>query len=381
MPTTSTVTMIYFGFFPDIDPDESNRAPEDGPGILNDRTSVAPTLQTVEVTLLDNNDDGEISDNDQDDMSGDTMTYTIDGRTVEAQSDTSMYYQADILLGDGTTLNNVKVLVVQSTSGDVFIADAENSGDLDGLRIQAITLSRINDDNLSGFSTDEDAENNVIVCFAGGTMIATGNGETPIEALCLGDLVRTLHRGLQPVRWIGRRELSDDDLRAWPRLRPIRISAGALGQGLPRRDLLVSPQHRILIDSPIAERMFGTREMLVAANKLTPLPGIRQVEAARPVTYYHLLFDRHEVILGNGAPSESLFTGPEALKAIPPEARDELRHLFPELFSGQHSPRPACAFADSGRRTKKLVSRHHANRRPILTSRVVAECAPTRQPH
>lgn len=376
MPTTTTANMIYFGAFPDIDPDESNRAPEDGPGILNDRTATSDTLRVVEVTLLDNNDDGEISDNDQGDTSGDTMTYTANGRTVEAQSDTSMYYQADILLGDGSTLNNVKVLVVQSTSGDVFIADAENGGDLDGLNIQAITLRRVNDDNLSGFSPNESTDGTIIVCFAGGTMIATERGQAAIEDLKIGDLVRTQHHGMQPIRWIGRRKISAELMAAQPRLRPIRISARALGQGLPRQDLLVSPQHRILIDSPIAQRMFGAREILIAAKKLIGLPGIAPVEATEAVTYFHILFDRHEVIFGNGAPSESLYTGPEALRAIPAEAQEELRLLFPGLFGAGHRPEPACTFADSGRRVMKLVARHRTNQKPMLSPRASTEACP-----
>ncbi len=79
-----------------------------------------------------------------------------------------------------------------------------------------------------------------------------------------------------------------------PKLRPGHISVGALGSGLPTRDFLVSRQLRMLVSSKVAERMFGERNVLVPAIRLTDLPGIYIDEAIESVTYFHLLFD------GNG---------------------------------------------------------------------------------
>ncbi|MGL4822623.1 MAG: Hint domain-containing protein, partial [Plesiomonas shigelloides] len=96
-----------------------------------------------------------------------------------------------------------------------------------------------------------------VPCFARGTMIRTENGEVAVEDLVAGDMVYTADRGYQPVRWIGSRRIGSAELMAFPKLRPIRIAAGALGEALPSKELVVSPQHRILISSPVVERVTG----------------------------------------------------------------------------------------------------------------------------
>lgn len=203
-----------------------------------------------------------------------------------------------------------------------------------------------------------------IPCFTAGTRIETCYGPQDISTLEPGDLVKSAYEKLLPLRWIGRRKLTQDELQAFPHLRPIRISAGAMGNGLPVRDLLVSRQHRMLVSSPVARRMFGSEDVLIAAIKLTELPGIYVDETVQEVEYIHLLFDQHEVILAEGSPSESLFTGAEALKSVSEEARQEIFTLFPELENGQQpvSARPI----PMGRRQKQLVQRHLRNHKPLL---------------
>jgi len=75
--------------------------------------------------------------------------------------------------------------------------------------------------------------------------------------LTQGMLVWTKYDGYQPVRWIGMRQISETDLEAHAKVRPIRIKAGALGQNMPERNLTVSPQHRILVNSKLARRLYG----------------------------------------------------------------------------------------------------------------------------
>ena len=176
-----------------------------------------------------------------------------------------------------------------------------------------------------------DTEHTGVTCFTSGTMIATRAGSVPVEELAIGDGVLTLDDGHQEIRWIGSRTLSRADLAAQPNLRPIRIRAGALGEGQPAQDLVVSPQHRILVRSAIAQRMFGQREVLIAAKHLLAIDGIDIALDLEEVTYWHFLFDRHQLVFSNGAVSESLFTGPEALKSVSAEARAEILALFPEL--------------------------------------------------
>ncbi|KRW97185.1 hypothetical protein AQY21_05000 [Paracoccus sp. MKU1] len=100
---------------------------------------------------------------------------------------------------------------------------------------------------------------------------------------------------------------------------------------MPTGDLVVSPQHRILARSHIAQTMFGTAEVLVAAKQLLALDGIEIAEDLSEVEYYHILFDHHEIVFSNGAETESLYTGAEALRVVGPAAAQEILALFPEL--------------------------------------------------
>jgi hypothetical protein len=204
------------------------------------------------------------------------------------------------------------------------------------------------------------------ICFATGTLIATPRGRARVETLQVGDPVLTLDRGYQPIRWIGRRRLAGPDLRADPKLRPVRIRAGALGAGMPDRDLVVSRQHRVLANSVIVSRMLGVRDVLVPAIKLTGLPGVEVVHDAAQVDYWHFLFDRHHVVWSNGLPTESLFTGPEALKSVAPAARAEILALFPELAGPRHRADPARPALERGRVARRLVARHVKNRKPLV---------------
>ncbi|WP_341862043.1 Hint domain-containing protein [Gymnodinialimonas sp. 57CJ19] len=212
----------------------------------------------------------------------------------------------------------------------------------------------------------KDIENVQVVCFAAGTMIGTGSGQVPVECLKVGDYVSTLDHGQQPIRWIGSRSLDLEDLTAKPKLRPVRIAAGALGAGTPTRDLIVSPQHRILVRSAIAKRMFDTADVLVPAIKLVGIDGITVIEDATGVTYFHVLLDRHELLLSEGAATESLYLGPQALAGLPPEASEEILYLFPQLADRKYRPEPARLIPDKGQQMKSLAQRHGKNRKALV---------------
>ena len=150
-----------------------------------------------------------------------------------------------------------------------------------------------------------------------------------------------------------------------PKLRPVRISAGALGEGLPAQDLLVSRQHRFLVRSPIALRMFETSEVLLPAIKLIDLEGIDIAQDVEAVEYFHILFDRHEIVCSNGAWSESLFTGPEALQAVPPASAQEIKKLFPEICEPDYEPASVRHIPETGKLMRELVARHKKNNKPL----------------
>ncbi|MEM9436044.1 MAG: Hint domain-containing protein [Pseudomonadota bacterium] len=174
------------------------------------------------------------------------------------------------------------------------------------------------------------ADGSIFDCFTPGTHIKTIRGEVLVERLRVDDRVLTRDNGFQSVRWIGFRRLSRMELSTLPQLNPIEISPGALGRGLPERKMRVSPQHRMLIEGRGAQMYFGRDEVLVAAAHLTCLPGIRRVEPEE-VTYVHILFDRHEIVLGDGAWSESFQPADNSLAGLDGDAREEILTLFPEF--------------------------------------------------
>ncbi|SDY02464.1 Ig-like domain-containing protein [Citreimonas salinaria] len=170
----------------------------------------------------------------------------------------------------------------------------------------------------------------VVPCFTPGTLIATPQGERPVEDLKPGDRVITRDNGIQQIAWVGRKDLTGRDLARAPHMNPVLIRQGALGKGLPEQDMLVSPNHRVLVASDRAALYFEEREVLVAAKHLTGIGGIDTVEAAA-VSYIHVMFERHEVILSNGAWTESFQPGDYSLRGIDEAQREEILALFPEL--------------------------------------------------
>jgi hypothetical protein len=167
-------------------------------------------------------------------------------------------------------------------------------------------------------------------CFTPGTLIATPRGEVAVEALAVGDRIITRDNGIQPIRWIGRRDLSVAELVATDAFRPVMIRQGALGQGLPERDMIVSPQHRVLVVGDDSLLYFEEREVLIAAKHLVGRPGIERM-APRDVSYIHVMFDAHQVILSDGAWTESFQPGDSSLAGLHDAQRAELLSLFPEL--------------------------------------------------
>ncbi len=131
-------------------------------------------------------------------------------------------------------------------------------------------------------------------CFLAGTRLATPDGDIAVEDITAGTMVLTASGEAKKVRWLGRSTISkifSDPLRSLP----IRIAAGALGENLPARDLLVSPDHAVLID-----------DILVQAGALVNDISITR-ETNMPVTfvYYHVELASHDLVLAEGVPAES----------------------------------------------------------------------------
>ncbi|MDA5093986.1 Hint domain-containing protein [Aliiroseovarius sp. KMU-50] len=163
------------------------------------------------------------------------------------------------------------------------------------------------------------------ICFAQGTHILTPDGEVKVEDLNEGDQVMTLDHGPQKILWISTTELN------WPgdceKSLPIKIAAGAIGPNLPKRDLVVSPQHKLLLS---VSHLIGLEqgEVLAPAKGLLSLPGIRRMQGKKSVIYYHIMLENHEILFSEGLATESFFPGEMALKMLTPsQRRDVLQRM------------------------------------------------------
>lgn len=170
-----------------------------------------------------------------------------------------------------------------------------------------------------------------VICFTPGTRILTPTGIRSIEDLREGDLVQTKDNGAQPVQWLGQRRMSGARLFAMPKLRPIRIRAGVFGMDEPDEDLLVSPEHRMLVKGAVARDLFNAPEVLVAARDLIDHDRVSVDLSVREVTYIHMLLPQHEIVFANGVESESFHPANAALSTLDASDRARLSQMLPEV--------------------------------------------------
>ncbi|WP_138421486.1 Hint domain-containing protein [Maritimibacter alexandrii] len=174
---------------------------------------------------------------------------------------------------------------------------------------------RMENTDRNSFSYD----NTGIICFLKGTMISTPKGETPVERLRVGDLVSTLDNGMQPIAWIGSREVSKEEMAAQDELRPVLISEGVFGA---TRKLFVSRHHALLIH----------QDFLASAGHVSKhVRGVRVAHGKRKAVYFHIMLSKHEVIFSNGVPSESFYPVIQAMRMLEPKCHDQLLRSFPDL--------------------------------------------------
>ncbi len=170
-----------------------------------------------------------------------------------------------------------------------------------------------------------------VICFTPGTRIVTPDGTRRIEDLRAGDRIQTKDNGAQSVLWTGHRRMTGARLYAMPHLRPIRFRSGALGIDRPDEDLLVSPQHRMLVKGAAAQSLFHAHEVLVAAEDLLNDGTICVDRTLREVTYVHVLMERHQIVWANGLETESFHPSNSALEMVDPGQRDGLLTILPGL--------------------------------------------------
>jgi hypothetical protein len=213
------------------------------------------------------------------------QTFIVDPSTIEIGDPADFAGTLDLSGGD--------VLLVDGATGGTYANGAFTfdlpSGDVT-ISAPGYSSSDFSFTSNNGTLEVQDTQN---PCYCRGTLILTELGEQPVEDLKIGDLVAT-RTGLRPIKWIGTRAYDPRFIRGQKSVLPIVVSAGALAHGVPARDLWVSPEHALYIDSA-----------LVPARLLVNGMTINQVEAVEHLEYFHIELDSHDVILAEGTPAET----------------------------------------------------------------------------
>lgn len=252
----------------------------------------------------------------------------------------------DLLANDLSTTNSV--LTITHINGQpVAIGDSVTlpSGEVIELTSEGFVLASADDEvGESVFTyTVEDEDGNTDIgfvtltttpCFTSGTRILTPQGERLVQTLMPGDLVETLDHGPKPLLWIGRSERfsQGNDV-------PVEINKGILGA---KFKTAVSPMHRVLIQDPDAMLLYGSYEILVPALYLVNGKTIRRSDSGGKVTYFHLLFDKHEIIAGDGVFSESFQPGKQTEASFDPSLNESLKFIMQRhSINTMYSARPS----------------------------------------
>ncbi|MGI9394771.1 MAG: Hint domain-containing protein [Boseongicola sp.] len=253
------------------------------------------------LSMTDENDDDDLDRFDNDSVDGSDITASWPGDTV--------------------TINVPGVGNVTYTGITFYLAD--------GQRVFTPTDGQVLQDGTFVSSTFVNTQGSVDVddlgppCFTKGTLIKTSRGEIPVEEIEVGDLVETLDKGAQEIRWVGRRSVEGSGVFA-----PVKIKTGTVGNN---REILVSQQHRILLSGWRCEIQFGYSEMLAAAKYLVDDSAIT-IEHVDEIEYFHFLFNEHEIVWAEGMLCES-FNPCGCYARENRQVAAELHAIFPELSS------------------------------------------------
>lgn len=195
------------------------------------------------------------------------------------------------IITDFTTADTIGIDLGESFSGPIDLS----SLDFDQVGANVLITLPNGGTILVKNTTIADVQSRVeVACLVRGTLVATPKGEVAVETLAIGDLVTTLDGSAKRIKWIGRRSYGAAFLRGNAKVVPVVIAAGALGPNVPARDLHVSPDHALHLDGG-----------LVPAGLLVNGTTIRQELTTEQVDYFHVEFEKPEVIFTNGAATES----------------------------------------------------------------------------
>jgi uncharacterized protein with FMN-binding domain len=279
-----------------------------GDAIYDSNLMIAANSVQTEVVALDDSFDIGSSDKTKVDLIGNDTDTSKTGLFITAINGVPVTAGSHVKMPDGSEL---------VVNGDGTITVITDGDETKGDHVFSYEVT-----NGNGI-TDVGFVHSHIACFVSGCRIMTERGFVAINALQPGDLVQTLDHGLQTLRWCGQRTVPSQGAFA-----AVSIPSGTFGD---HGGLRVSPQHRLLMSGWRAELYCGEVEVLVKAAHLVQAGLLRQDQSGSPVTYYHLLFDQHEIINAEGLWSESYLPGPQTLQSHDAATQSELYALFPEL--------------------------------------------------
>ena len=251
---------------------------------------------------------------------------TIGAKGVEVISSGGVAEATTFLLGG--TLDLLGLTFVSSGTATVSSGDQLTISQGGSSYTQTLAGTYTNEAFAIGSGTGGATVATLVPCYCRGTMILTGRGEVAIEELAAGDRLVTRTGEVRPLIWVGRRSYAGRFLAGNPAVLPVTISAGALADGMPHRDLRVSPLHAMYLDG-----------VLIPAILLVNGASITQAVAAERVDYFHLELETHDVIIAEGAPSET-FVDDEGRQMFhnaserPAEAASAAIYYAPRVESG-----------------------------------------------
>jgi len=305
--------VIYLGTFADADTDEATPAVENNAIYQQTFGSAgAPIINNLEdITFDDVDNNGTI----ETDNSG--TTDTTDGLGGPSVLDSLAVVNATVTYADGSTATFGNVVMFQTANGELFLANSNFGGtdlrDPDGEDLRSITVNSVTSTTYDGLFQNAFQD---FTCFMRGTFVQTPKG-------------------------------------------------ARVGEGVPNADLMVSQQHRILMRSPIVARITGQAEALIAAKALLPLAGVTLAPRVAAVTYVHILFDHHEVLLSNGAATESFWPGPQAMIMLGEEHCAAVQAVL--TSKAARAIGPMARYELRGAKRRQSVARHLKNAKPIFT--------------
>jgi hypothetical protein len=369
-------SVLHLGNIADLDPVDGTATAENQAALLGTYRGDGDAASNHITTLTAQDVNGNQLINTNDTSSPEAISFDLGSGIVNTQYDSLFNVDVTVtfLPGSGEPPYNGLGGIIQTETGDLFFVMIDDDAGLGANSFDNVPIDSITVNSISIYGNQQSAaasdDQQFVPCFSAGTLIRTQGGLVAVEGLAVGDQVATLDHGFQTVSWVGSKYLTPSELAKRPNLRAIHIEAGALGDGYPETDLIVSPQHRIMLKSKITQRMTNEPEILVAATKLVGFPGIQRLQSVLGIQYHHFACQSHQLIWANGAVAETLFLGPQAKKSLNPAALKELEEIMPDAFKSDGASHCKLARPAIKRRPfiRNILKRHIKNHTHLVST-------------